>query len=60
MWKLRKQLSLIKQRSKEFAQSIETQHNNLMTDLEEKKSYYTIIDEIHKVLESELKDVIVE
>ena len=57
---LRKQLSLIKQLSQQFSQSVETEHNNLMTDQEEKKSYFTIIDEIHKVLESELEGILIE
>jgi hypothetical protein len=57
---LRKQLSLIKQLSQQFTQSVETEHNNLMTDQEEKKSYFTIIDEIHKVLDSELEDILIE
>ncbi|XRE44556.1 hypothetical protein ACIVBQ_002760 [Tenacibaculum discolor] len=57
---IRKQIFLIKQRSQEFSQSVEIQYNNLMINQEDKKSYYKIIDEIHEVLESELKDITIE
>ena len=57
---LRKQLYLIKQRAQEFATSIESQYEHLMVDKENEKSYITIIDEIHSILETELEKITIE
>ncbi len=57
---LRKQLYLIKQRAIEFSESIEGQYNNLMIDRENNKSYITLIDEIHIILENELSKILIE
>lgn len=57
---LRKQIYLIRQRAIEFSGSIESQYNNLMIDDEENKSYVTLIQEIHSMLETELSKIKVE
>ncbi|WP_420553245.1 hypothetical protein [Tenacibaculum aiptasiae] len=54
---LRKYLFEIKQRSFEFSESVESQYNSLMIDNESNKSYYTIIDNIHEMLRSELENL---
>lgn len=57
---LRKQIYLIRQRAIEFSESIESQYNNLMIDDGENKSYVTLIQEIHSMLETELSKIEVE
>lgn len=57
---LRKQIYLIRQRAIEFSESIESQYNNLMIDDGENKSYVTLIQEIHSMLETELSKIKVE
>ncbi|WP_442846430.1 hypothetical protein [Leeuwenhoekiella sp. H156] len=57
---LRKQIYLIRQRAIEFSGSIESQYNNLMIDDGKNKSYVTLIQEIHSMLETELSKIKVE
>lgn len=57
---LRKQIYLIKQRAIEFSESIESQYSKLMIDDEENKSYVTLIQEIHSMLETELSKIKIE
>jgi hypothetical protein len=57
---LRKQIHLIKNRAKEFSESIESQYNNLMIDDGENKSYLNLISEIHAMLENELNKIVIE
>ncbi|MEP0265803.1 hypothetical protein [Dokdonia sp.] len=57
---LRKQIYLVKQRAIEFSESIESQYNNLMIDDGKNKSYVTLINEIHSMLEIELNKVKIE
>jgi hypothetical protein len=54
---LRKQIDHIKQRALEFATNVELQYNNLNIDNAEEKSYFSIVNEIHSVLELELKNI---
>lgn len=57
---IRKQIFLIKQRSEGFTDFIETQYKNLMIDEKDRISYNTQLDEIYKILETELKNVLLE
>ncbi len=54
---LRKLIKHIKDRALEFSSNVELMYNDLNIDKEEEKSYSTIINEIHSILESELKNV---
>jgi len=55
---IRKQISLIKQKSLEFASMIESQYIDLMIDQDE-KSYFTVLNEIHSILDEELEKVMI-
>lgn len=56
---LRKQIQHVKQRAVEFAENVELQYNNLNISNQDDKSYIAIINEIHSVIEEELKKVII-
>ncbi len=53
---LRKQISLVKQRSIEFAHVVEGQYNSLMID-DTEKSYMTMLEEINSILDTELSRI---
>ncbi|WP_373060415.1 hypothetical protein [Zunongwangia sp. H14] len=53
---IRKQISLIKQKSLEFATMVENQYIDLMIDRDE-KSYFTVLSEIHSILDEELENI---
>jgi hypothetical protein len=49
-----KEIHLIEQRALEFSLNIESQYNNLMIDMGDTKSYFTIIDKIYSIIDIEL------
>lgn len=53
---IRKQINLIKQKSLEFASMVENEHSSLMIDGND-KSYFTILNEIHAILDEELEKI---
>ena len=49
-----KDIYLIEQRAIEFSSNIEAQYNKLMIDLDDSKSYFSVVHEIYLIIESEL------